>query len=169
MERLKNILFITYLLKQSKPEFEVRCCGCREIIVPEYKTPVHIMGVIKSEKNFIPVIDPRIWFRGEPTDLTTSACILIVEHLYEYQLLKTGILLHDIEELMNIITGSCEPPTTKKASFNIRFVLELAGNASAEDFLADCHIQLSMSKERKCLEDDFAAFKKIVLRGLAYA
>jgi hypothetical protein len=169
MEQIKNILFVTYLLKQSKPEFEVRCCGCREIIVPEYKTPVHIMGVIKSEENFIPVIDPRIWFRGEPTRLTNSACILIVEHSYEYRQLRTGILISDIEELMNIIAGSFEPRTSKKTTFNIRFILELPGNTAAEDFLADCHIQLDMAKERKCLEDDFAAFKKIVLRGVAYA
>ena len=42
-------------------------------------------------------------------------------------------------------------------------------NVVVEDFLNDCHVQLSMSKEKKCLEDDFTAFKKIMLRGLAYA
>jgi hypothetical protein len=169
MEKIQDILFITYFLKQSKPEFELRCCGCREIIVPEYKTPVHIMGIIKLEEKFIPVMDPSIWFRGEPTRVTTSACILIIEHSYEYRQLKTGILISDFEELMNIIAGSYELRVPKKTSFNTRFVLELSGNAAAEDFLTDCHIQLSMSKEKKCVEDDFAAFKRIVLQGLAYA
>ena len=168
MGQIQNILFITYFLKQAKLEFEVRCCGCREIIIPEYKTPVHIVGLIKIEEKLIPVIDPSIWFRGKPTGLSTSACILIVEHSYEYRQLKTGILISDIEELTNVITGSFEHRAKKKASFNIRFILELPRNAVAEDFLNDCHVRLSMSKEKKCLEDDFTAFKKVVSRGLTY-
>lgn len=169
MERTQNLLFITYFLKQSRPEFEVRCCGCREIVIPAYKTPVHIIGMIKSDEKFIPVIDPMIWFRGEPTRLTDSACILVVEHSYEYKQFKTAIIINDIEELMNLVAGSYERHVPKRVSFNVRFVLELYGNSPANDFLTDSHIKLRLCREQKDIEDDFAAFKELVLRGLAYA
>lgn len=169
MEQITDLLFITFFLEQLKPEFEVHCCGCREIIIPEYKTPVHIMGLIKSEEKFIPVIDPSIWYRGEPTRVTTSACILIVKHSYEYRQLQTGILIGDIEELMNMMAGGYKNHIPKGTSFNVRFVCELDGNNVASNFLANTHIKLNQCLEKKNSEDDFAFFKEIVLRGLAYA
>ena len=169
MEQIKDILFITFILEQSKPEFEVRCCGCREIITLDHKKPVHIMGLIKPEEKLIPVIDPSIWFRGEPTRLTTSSCILIVEHRYEHRQLQTGIIISDFEELMDMIAGGYKTRERKDAAFNIRFIHELPGNAESNDFLADSHIKLSLCREHKNTEDDFVAFKEIMLRGLIYA
>ena len=169
MEQITELLFITFFLEHLKPEFEIHCCGCREIIIPGYKTPVHIMGLIKSEEKFIPVIDPSIWYRGEPTRVTTSACILIVGHSYEYRQLRTGILISDIEELMNMIAGGYKSRIPKGTSFNVRFVCELDGNNVANNFLANTHVKLKQCREQKNSEDDFAFFKEIVLRGLAYA
>ena len=169
MEQIQDLLFITFVIKKLKPEFEVRCCGCREILMPEYKTPVHILGMIKSDDKFIPVMDPSIWFLGGPTRLTTSSCILIVEHNYEYRQLKTGIIISDSEELMEMAASGNEHRLLKNSTFNIRFIRELSGNAAARDFLADSHKKLNMCWEQRRTDDDFTAFKEIVLRGLAYA
>ena len=169
MKQIKDILFMTFILEKSKPEFEVRCCGCRGIIIPEYKKPAHIMGLINSEEKHVPVIDPSIWFRGESSMLTTSSCILIVEHSYEHRQLRTGIIIRDFEELMDMIAGGYETSTRKDAAFNILFIRELPGNTESNDFLADSHIKLSLCREHKNTEDDFTAFKQIMLRGLVYA
>jgi hypothetical protein len=169
MKQIQDILFTTFILEKSKPEFEVRCCGCREIIIPEYKKPAHIIGLINSEEEVVPVIDPSIWYRGEPTRLTTSSCILIVEHGYEHRQLQTGIIISDFTELMEMIAGGYETSARKDAAFNIRFIRELSGNAESNDFLADSHIKLRLCREHKNNEDDFNAFKEIMLRGLVYA
>ena len=93
MEQLQNILFITFSLKKQNKEYEVNCRGCREIIIPDYKKPVHIKGFIELDGKHIPVVDPGIHFRGEPTELTDSTCIIVVENSFEYRMLLTGILV----------------------------------------------------------------------------
>lgn len=168
MEKTKNILFITFLLKQYKGEFEASCRGCREIIIPDFKKPVHIKGFIELDGKHLPVVDPGIHFRGESTELTDSTCIVIVEHIYEYRVLETGILVNNIEEVMNLVTG-CTSVKLKKLSFNGQFIHEMSKYPETGEFLADSHLKLNMCKKQKHLEDDFVAFKQITSRGLAYA
>lgn len=169
MNNIQNLFLITFFLKRQKPDFEVRCCGCKEIIIPDYKKPVHVRGMIEFDGNYIPVIDPGIWFCGEPTQLTTSACILVVSCSYEYRKFETGILVRDTEEIMNLAAGSYKFADPRECPFNIRFILEISRNDAVNDFLADSHFKLSLCERQKRIDDDFSAFKEIASRGLSYA
>lgn len=169
MEPIHNILFVTFVLNRQGRDFNVRCCGCKDIMVLDYQKPTHLKGTIEFEGQIIPVVDPSTWFCGEPTRLTGSACILIVEHSYQHRQLKTGILVPDTEEIMNLAAGSYDSGALAETSFNMRFILDVCKNASSSKFLADSHLALSLCERKKLMDHDFQAFREIVSRGLIHA
>jgi hypothetical protein len=169
MERMQNLLFITFVLNEQEREPDVRCCGCKEMMFSDYKKPTHIKGLIEFEARYVPVVDPSIWLCGEPTRLGDDACILVVEHSFEQRQLKTGIFIPDSEEIMNLAAGAFKRGAPSQTSFNMRFVLEIPKNTFANKFLSDSHLALNLCEERKRMDDDFAAFRKIVSRGLVFA
>ncbi|MEJ2701167.1 MAG: chemotaxis protein CheW [Sedimentisphaerales bacterium] len=169
MERTQNLLFITFVFNEQGREPDIRCCGCKEMMFSNYKKPTHIKGIIEFEGRYVPVVDPSIWLCGEPTHLAGDACILVVEHSFEHRQLKTAILIPDSEEVMNLAAGVYGRSAPSQTSFNMRFVLEISKNTFANKFLADTHLALSACEERKRMEDDFTAFRKIVSRGLVFA
>lgn len=169
METLQNILFITFRVARQDKEYEVHCCGCREIIVPDYKKPVHIKGLMDFNHRYIPVVDPGFHFSGKPTHMTDSTCILVVSHNYEYRELETGILIQDIKEILNLAAGIYSSSALQEASYNIRFVTGLVRDIEKNIFLTDCHLSMNDSEKQKRIDEDFITFKDIVTRRLAYA
>lgn len=168
MEQYQNFLFITFMLQYRQRQYQARCRGCREILIPDYKKPSYIKGVIELDGKYIPVIDPRIWFLGEPTTLTASACILVVEHNHEYQKRCTGIIVPDFQEVMNLITGCYRPNSNYEPSFNTRFILEARCNTNVSEPLNSCHEDLFLCESEKQSDADYATFKEIVSAELAY-
>jgi chemotaxis signal transduction protein len=169
MEQTHNFLFITFVLNRRQRDLDVRCCGCKDIMVSDYKKPTYIKGMIEFEGQIIPVVDPSTWFGGQPTRVTASACILVVQHSYECRPLKTGVLVPDTEEVMNLAAGNYASGTPKETSFNTRFVLDILRNIFSNRFLADSHLALSRCERRKRMDDDFKAFREIVSRGRVHA
>jgi chemotaxis signal transduction protein len=166
MELIHNILFVTFVLNRRQRDLDVRCCGCKDIMVSDYKKPTHLKGTIEFEGRIIPIVDPGTWFCGEPTRLTGSACILIVEHCYEHREIKTGILVPDTEEIMNLAAGSYASGTPKGTSFNMRFVLDIPKKIFASKFLADSHLALNLCERKKLMDDDFETFRELISRRL---
>jgi chemotaxis signal transduction protein len=165
MEQAQNFFFIVYLLKQNGSALEVRCRGCREIVIPDYKTPTHIRGMIEFEAVLIPVIDPSIYFYNKSTQITNSACILVIEHSNECKNRRTGILVEDIEEIMNLAAGSYKHGALLPSTFNMRFVLEMSKNIAAIKILSDTHLAFELCERQKQEDEDFAAFQKIISRS----
>jgi hypothetical protein len=93
MKQTQDLLFMTYQLKHNEHELDISYYGCGEIVIPDYKRPSYIRGMIEFEGNYIPVIDPNIYYQGQPTQLTNLACILVIRHFYEYRNHQTGIIL----------------------------------------------------------------------------
>jgi chemotaxis signal transduction protein len=164
-----SLLLVTFVLDRRQRELDIRCRGCKNIMVSDYKKPTHIKGMIEFEGQIIPVVDPSIWFRGQPTRVTASACILVVQHSYECRPLKTGVLVPDMEEVMNLAAGNYASGTPKETSFNMRFVLDMLRNIFSDRFLADSHLAMSRSERKKRMDDDFEAFREIVSRGRMHA
>ena len=102
MKLTQNPLFITYHLKRETSEPEVTCKGCREIMCLDYDVPSYIKGIIKFDKDFISVVDPNIYFRNQQSSLNNLTCILVVDHIFEYRECRTGIIIEDIDEIMNL-------------------------------------------------------------------
>jgi len=166
MEQIQNLLFITFVLHQQKRNLDIRCCGCKEMMFSDYKKPTHIKGVIEFEGHYVPVIDPSLWLIGEPTRLDHYTCILVVQHTSEYRPFKTGIIIQESEEIMNLAAGVYNRGILKGTSFNMRFILEIPKSSFASQFLADSHMALGLCEEQKRMDDDFATFRKILSREM---
>lgn len=187
MEQMQELLFIAYLLRKRGPELDVCYHGCREIMIPDYKTPTHIRGTIEFEGISIPVIDPGIFFHQNPANATNSTCILVVEHIHESRIKHTGIIIEDIEEIMNLAAGMYKNGTADPLTFNMRFILEMADNfvpvqfqsriavagpradircrrskkVAANELLSDTHLAFDICEREKQADTDFAAFQEI--------
>ena len=120
MEQTQNVLFVAYLLQQRGREFDVNYHGCRAIMIPDYKTPTHIRGMMEFEGALIPVIDPGISFHNQSAHLSHAACILVVEHGHESRRRRTGVIIEDFEEVMNLAAGSYGSGALKPSTFNTK-------------------------------------------------
>lgn len=168
MDNIQDLLFLTYQLNQDGHELDVGYYGCREIVIPDYKRPSYIRGMIEFEGKYIPVIDPSIYYRSQPTRLTNLSCILVVKHVYQCRNHQTGIILEDIEEIINLATGNYKTMAMRSLSFNIRFVVRILKKANACKLLSDTHISINLCEQQKQANADFVAFSEIVTRELAY-
>lgn len=166
MEQLQNLLFLAYLLRQRGHELEVCYHGCREVLLPDCKTPTYVRGMIESEGTIIPIIDPGIFFSKKPVNVTNSTCILIVEHSYESHFQQTGIIIEDIEEIMNLATGMYNNRMARPSTFNMRFVLETSDSDAARELLSDTHLTFDLCAREKQAEADYAAFQEITSRWM---
>jgi chemotaxis signal transduction protein len=54
--------------------------------------------LIEFEGGLIPVIDPGFFFHNKPAHITSSACILVIEHGHENHNRRTGVLVEHIKE-----------------------------------------------------------------------
>ena len=162
MERTQTFIFIVYLLYQHEHADEIRCLGCREIVIPDYKTPTHIRGMIECEGQHIPVIDPSVYFFNKPTQVTNTTCILVIQHGYGGRSQQTGVLIENDEEIMNMAAGSYKTGIAKPSTFNIRFVLQISNNVAANVLLSDTHMAFELCEQNQQADVDYAAFRDIV-------
>jgi hypothetical protein len=155
--------FATFLLapETKTQSLNLRCLGCRELISLDYKKPTHIRGVIEFNGLYIPVIDPGILLLGRPSAFSNLSCILIVPHRWQHQLYYTGIVIEDIDEIMEFASSepNIEPP--RDISVNIRFVIDLRKSPGAESWLYENHRMLDICRNENQQERDYIAFKRI--------
>ena len=159
MKQPLNPRFKTFLLQRNERAFHVLYMGRRGTTVPDYKKPVYIRCLLEFDCEFIPVIDPRIWLRGEATPISSSMCVLVVEHSFECRKLRTGIVISDIQEAINLAAGNCNSKT-KRLSLNMRFVLKLPKKAGFNRLLNLSHLELLWRERQKQADEDFASFEK---------
>lgn len=129
--------FIIFLLGQEDVRSvpNVHCVGCRELVILDYEEPAHIRGVIEFNGVYIPVIDPRILLFGLPTKFNNLSCILVVPHRWGHQQFYAGIIIEDIDEIIEYASGEPDVGPLKDISVNIRFVLDMRKNPGAESCL----------------------------------
>ena len=150
MKLTQNPLFITYHLKRETSEPEVTCKGCREIMCLDYDVPSYIKGIIKFDKDFISVVDPNIYFRNQQSSLNNLTCILVVDHIFEYRECRTGIIIEDIDEIMNLAAGNLRNNKFSCLStFNMNFIFDTSKKGQAEQFLSNTQKLLNMHEKRK--------------------
>lgn len=155
--------FATFLLapETSEQKFNLRCLGCRELIKLDYQKPTHIRGVIGFNNSYIPVIDPGILLLGRPSAFSNLSCILIVPHRWEHQQFYTGIVIEDIDEIMEFASSEPGIDPMRDISVNIRFVLDLRKSPGAESWLYENYQMLVICRNESQAEQDYIAFKQI--------
>ena len=154
--------FTTFLLahETKSRKLNLRCLGCRELIKLDYKKPTHIRGVIEFNGLYIPVIDPGILLLGRPSAFNNLSCILIVPHRWENQQYYTGIVIEDIDEIMEFASSEPDIEPPRDISVNIRFVLDMRKSPGAESWLYENHRMLELCRNEYQQEQDYMAFKR---------
>jgi hypothetical protein len=159
----KYFWFTTFLLAHETraQKLNLRCLGCRELIKLDYKKPTHIRGVIEFNGIYIPVIDPGILLFGRPSAFSNLSCILIVPHRWQNQQFYTGVIIEDIDEIMEFASSEPGIEPLRDISVNIRFVLDMRKSPGAESWLYENHRMLEISRNENQHEQDYLAFKRI--------
>ena len=161
--------FTTFLLapETGARKLNLRCLGCRELIKLDYKKPTHIRGVIEYNGLYIPVIDPGILLLGRPSEFSNLSCILIVPHRWEHQQLYTGIVIEDIDEIMEFASSEPGVDPLRDITVNIRFVLDLRKSPGAQSWLYENHRMLEICRNESRQEQDYIVFKQICENEIA--
>jgi chemotaxis signal transduction protein len=154
--------FATFLLapETSAKRLDQRCLGCRELIKLDYKKPTHIRGVIEFNGLYIPVIDPGILLLGRPSVFSNLSCILIVPHRWENQQYYTGVVIEDIDEIMEFASSEPDIEPLRDISVNIRFVLDMGKSPGAESWLYENYRMLEICRNEYQHEQDYIVFKR---------
>ncbi len=154
--------FTSFLLayETDARRLNLRCLGCRELIKFDYKKPTHIRGVIEFNGLYIPVIDPGILLLGRPSAFSNLSCILIVPHRWENQQYYTGVVIEDIDEIMEFASSEPDIEPLRDISVNIRFVLDMRKSPGAESWLYENHRMLDICRNENQQEQDYIAFER---------
>ena len=153
----------TFLLAYEIQEnrLNLRCIGCRELVNLYYKKPSHIIGVVEYNGTYIPVVDPGILLLDKTTPLNNLSCILIVSHKWQYQQYHTGIIIRDVDEIMEFAASQPVTEPLRNMSINMRFIFDIRKSPGSESWLYENHAMLEMCRAECQREQDYRAFKQI--------
>jgi purine-binding chemotaxis protein CheW len=86
------------------------------------QTPDYMLGVINLRGSVVPVIDMRLKFGMEKTDMTRDSCIIVVEVDVEGEPVTVGALADSVQEVMDIEDNQIEPPPRIGTKLNTEFI-----------------------------------------------
>jgi chemotaxis signal transduction protein len=137
------------VLRGSQSEITVRCRGCREIVPLPHATSDYLAGIIELDGQCIPVIDANVRFFAIETEIGHCSSILIVEHKSGATRFRTGVVVSDIEEVMQLAAGASRLMGESDVSVNMQFVIEACRSAGPPALLIETHRELrSLGGER---------------------
>jgi purine-binding chemotaxis protein CheW len=132
--------YLSFLLDNE--EYGLEILKVREIIgymditsVP--RTPEHVLGVINLRGQVIPVIDLRLKFGLEKVDVTSQTCIIVVESEIQGNRTSIGIVVDQVEEVLNIRANDIEDTLQFGASVNTDFILGMGKFEDSVKILLD--------------------------------
>jgi purine-binding chemotaxis protein CheW len=124
--------YLTFTLNEEVYGVGILCV--KEIIEYGHLTVVPMMpectrGVINLRGAVVPVVDLASRFGRPPTAIGRRSCIVIVEVAAETERQVVGIIVDAVNEVLDISSGSIEPPP----SFGVRIRTEfISGMAKVE-------------------------------------
>ena len=123
-------------------EYGLEILKVREIIgymditaVPQ--TPGHVKGVINLRGQVIPVIDLRAKFGMDTTDVTEDTCIIVVEIMGKDRKFSTGIVVDQVQEVLDIDGDNIEEAPQFGSSVNTDFILGIGKIGDSVKILLD--------------------------------
>lgn len=140
-------LLITFLLEAKGQEIKIRCRGCREIIPLAQSTSNSLMGMIELDGRLLPVIDPHRRVHAEETEIDLCSCIVVLRDQSNSRTLYTGVILHDIDEVMHLAAGSFPSAPVQGTNSNIRFVAQTWQSPVTPEFITEAHEAMATAQE----------------------
>lgn len=124
-EIAEAVQYLTFKLAEEVFAFDV--AKVREILemtaitrIPQ--TPAYMRGVINLRGSAVPVIDLKMNFAMESTEQTINTCIIVVEVNLGGEVLVLGVLADSVQEVVEMDTGSMEPPPKIGTRLNTEFI-----------------------------------------------
>ncbi len=155
MSESKAGKYLTFTL--AGEEYGIAILKVKEIIgmmpvtsVPQ--TPPHVKGVINLRGKVIPVTDLRLKFGMAAIDYTERTCIIVVEIDGEDNVIRLGIVVDAVSEVLNIKDDQVEDSPNFGAALNTDFILGIAKIENSVKILLDIDKVLN--------QQDIAALEK---------
>ena len=138
--------YLTFAL--ANEEYGLEILKVREIIgymditaVPQ--TPAYVKGVINLRGQVIPVVDLRAKFGMETTDITEETCIIVVEISQGGRSFSTGIVVDQVEEVLDIAGEDIEEAPQFGSAVNTDFILGMGKIGETVKILHDIEMVLA--------------------------
>lgn len=132
--------YLTFAL--GKEQYGLEILKVREIIgymditaVPQ--TPHHVKGVINLRGQVIPVIDLRAKFGMETAEITEQTCIIVCEIQSGNRSFSTGIVVDNVEEVLDIDGQDIEEAPQFGSSVDTNFILGMGKIGDTVKLLLD--------------------------------
>lgn len=132
--------YLTFAL--GKEQYGLEILKVREIIgymditaVPQ--TPHHVKGVINLRGQVIPVIDLRAKFGMETAEITEQTCIIVCEIQSGDRNFSTGIVVDNVEEVLDIEGQNIEEAPQFDSSVDTSFILGMGKIGDTVKILLD--------------------------------
>ena len=132
--------YLTFAL--GSEEYGLEILKVREIIgymeitaVPQ--TPHHVKGVINLRGQVIPVIDLRAKFGMDAAEITEQTCIIVCEIQSGKRSFSTGIVVDNVEEVLDIDGQDIEEAPQFGSSVNTNFILGMGKIGDTVKILLD--------------------------------
>jgi purine-binding chemotaxis protein CheW len=114
------------------------------------KTMDFIRGVINLRGKVIPVVDLRLKFGMDATALTEQTVIIVVQFASGEREMTMGILVDEVQEVLDIAAEGIEPPPDFGAvSIDTDFILGVGKSEKRVIFLLDIGRVLSSAEVRQ--------------------
>ena len=89
------------------------------------QAPDYMMGVMNLRGAVLPVIDTRIKFGMDATQITTKTCVLVLEITADTATVMIGAIVDAVEEVLEIEEEDINPSPSIGAKYNSEFILGL--------------------------------------------
>ncbi|HPQ71121.1 MAG TPA: chemotaxis protein CheW [bacterium] len=117
------------------------------------RTAEYIRGVINLRGKVIPVVDQRLKLGLGATEVTDQTVIIVVQINSEGQELTMGILVDEVQEVLNIQSRQIDPPPNfGSGGIDVDFILGVGKHEKRVIFLLDIEKVLN-KKDKKQLEE----------------
>ncbi len=107
---VKNVLNILEMTKITK--------------VP--KAPTYMKGVINLRGTVLPVIDSRIKFGVEETEITSNTCIIVLELHVGSEPIMIGTIVDSVKEVLELNDADILPPPSIGTNFRTEYLKGMA-------------------------------------------
>jgi purine-binding chemotaxis protein CheW len=154
--------YLTFFIRDE--EYAVEILRVKEILEYEHvtrvpTTPAHVRGVINLRGAVLPVVDLAAKFGHEETELTRTACIVVVETQLRDDLITVGLLSTAVSQVVDIADGDIEEPPSFGTGVRVEFLTGMGKLDGRLVLILDIDRVLSPVEIQQTIEavDDLAA------------
>jgi hypothetical protein len=136
-ERALAPLLITFLLEPEGRDIRLRCRGCRELDAAGRSASQDVAGRVEFDGESIDVLDMRHRLSGTAARIGASTCLVVVEGRGAHTPRRVGVLVRDLDEVMQLAAGEFTGGSQAPMSPNVRLILELCREQSGRELAED--------------------------------